>query len=119
MVSLTEKLQAEEVVGAAISAQKFDPLPWDITHVSAHQVIMKIEDRLSSRSGESVVVDEDGPQVMDSGDSYFPSDNYPYCMAPVDMLQSEEDNKSGDGRNYFPDDQHHGEEEPLNWWVWS
>ncbi|KAF5457236.1 hypothetical protein F2P56_021351 [Juglans regia] len=123
LVSLAEKLQAEDVVGAAISAQKFDPFPGDITHVSTLQVIVKAEDRLSSRSGESAVVDEDGPQVMDSGDSYFPSDNYPYCVAPVDMVQSDqEDNKSGDGRNYFPDhdqDQHHGEEEPLSWWMWS
>ncbi|KAG2710366.1 hypothetical protein I3843_04G023700 [Carya illinoinensis] len=120
VVSLTEKIQAEDRVGAAISAQKFDPFPGDITHVSALRVNVKAEDRLSSRSGESAVVDEDGPQVMDSGDSYFPSDNYPYCVAPVDMVQSEEDNKSGDGRNYFPDhDQHHGEEEPFSWWMWS
>ncbi|XP_041005785.1 LOW QUALITY PROTEIN: homeobox-leucine zipper protein HAT5 [Juglans microcarpa x Juglans regia] len=125
VVSLTEKLQAKEEVGAAISAQKFDPLPGDTTHVSSLQFNVKVEDRLSSGSGGSAVVDEDGPQLVDSGDSYFPGDNYPGFVAAVDGVQSEEDNKSDDSRNYFSDvfaaaeHQNHGEEEPLGWWVWS
>lgn len=126
VVSLTEKLQAKEEVGAAISAQKFDPLPGDMTYVSSLEFNVKVEDRLSSGSGGSAVVDEDGPQLVDSGDSYFPGDNYTGFVAVVDGVQSEEDDKSDDGRNYFSDvfaaaeHQHHGEEEePSGWWVWS
>ncbi|XP_059452643.1 homeobox-leucine zipper protein HAT5 isoform X1 [Corylus avellana] len=124
VVSLTEKLQAKEVAGAAISAQKPDPLPGDITHVSALQFSVKAEDHLSSGSGGSAVVDEDGPQLVDSCDSYFPSDNYPGCVAPVDGVQSEEDDRSDDARSYLSDvfaaaEHQQQEEESLGWWVWA
>lgn len=125
MVSLTEKLQAKEVAGAASSVQKSDPLLGDITHVSALQFSVKVEDRLSSGSGGSAVVDEDGPQLVDSGDSYFPSDNYPGCVAAVDGVQSEEDDRSDDARSYFSgvfaaaEQQQQVEEESLGWWVWA
>lgn len=126
MFSLTEKLQAMEVAGAAISAPKSDPLPGDVTYVSAIQFSVKVEDRLSSGSGGSAVLDEDGPQLVDSGDSYFPSDNYLGYVVPVYRVQSEEDDRSDDGRSYFSDvfaaaehQQHPEEEEPLGWWVWS
>ncbi|KAG6659463.1 homeobox-leucine zipper protein HAT5 [Carya illinoinensis] len=125
VASLTEKLQAKEEVGAAISDKKFDPLPGDMIHVSSLQFNVKVEDRLSSGSGGSAVVDEDGPQLVDSGDSYFPGDNYSGFVAAVDVVQSEEDDKSDDGRNYFAgvfadaEHQHHGEEVPSGWWVWS
>lgn len=124
MVSLTEKLQAKEVAGTAISVQKSDPLLGDITHVSALQFSVKVEDRLSSGSGGSAVVDEDGPQLVDSGDSYFPSDNYPGCVAAVDGVQSEEDDRRDDARSYFSGvfaaaEQQQQEEESLGWWVWA
>jgi len=119
VVSLNEKLQAKGVGGAAIPAQKPESVPEDITNVSAPQLSVKVEE-----SGGSAVVDEDGPQLVDSGNSYFPSDNYPGCVAPVDGVQSEDD-RSDDGRSYFcnvfaaAEDQHHEEEEGLGWWVWS
>uniref|UniRef100_A0A5B6YLA3 Homeobox-leucine zipper protein n=1 Tax=Davidia involucrata TaxID=16924 RepID=A0A5B6YLA3_DAVIN len=122
VASLTEKLQAKEAAGAP----KSDPFPADVPHVSTLQFNVKVEDRLSTGSGGSAVVDEDGPQLVDSGDSYFPdSGDYPGCMAPVDGVQSEEDDGSDDGRSYFSDvfvaeeQQHHDEGEPLGWWVWS
>ncbi|KAA8548088.1 hypothetical protein F0562_004651 [Nyssa sinensis] len=120
VVSLTEKLQAKEVAGAP----KSEPLPADAPLVSTLLVNVKVEDRLSTGSGGSAVVDEDGPQLVDSGDSYFPNDEYPGCVAP-----SEEDDGSDDGRSCFPDvfmvveqereQQQHDEGEPLSWWVWQ
>ncbi|PSR87590.1 Homeobox-leucine zipper protein [Actinidia chinensis var. chinensis] len=118
VVSLTEKVQAKEVAGA-----KSDSVPEDVPILSPLQLNVKAEDRLCS--GGSAVVDEDGPQLMDSGDSYFLNDNYPGCMGPVDSLQSEEDDGSGDGQSFFScalaaaEQQLHGEGEPLGWWVWS
>ncbi|PSS30393.1 Homeobox-leucine zipper protein [Actinidia chinensis var. chinensis] len=120
VVSLTEKVQAKEVAGVTS-----DPVPEDAPILSPLQLNVKAEDRLSSGSSGSAVVDEDGPQLMDSGDSYFLNDNYPGCMGPVDGLQSEEDDGSDDGRSFFlcalaaEEQQHHEEGEPLSWWVWS
>ncbi|KAF3959884.1 hypothetical protein ACB098_01G271600 [Castanea mollissima] len=111
VVSLNEKLQAKGVAGADILAQKAEPLPGDITNVSALQFSVKVEDRLSCGSD---VVDEDGPQILDTGDSYFPSDNYPA-----------EDDGSDDGHSYFrnvfvaAEPQHQEDEEPLEWLEWS
>ncbi|CAK9160167.1 unnamed protein product [Ilex paraguariensis] len=115
VVSLTEKLQAKE-----------DPLPVDAAHVPAMQFTMKVEDRLSMDSGESAVVDENGPQLVDGCDSYLPSEYYPGCVAtPLEGIQSEDDDGSDDGRSYFSnafvatEEQHRGEGETLGWWVWS
>ncbi|KAK6913126.1 Homeobox domain [Dillenia turbinata] len=124
VVSLTEELQAKELAGAPLHNEKSDQLLVDATHVAALQTSVKVEDRLSSGTGGSAVVDEDGPQLVDSGDSYFPNDNYLECVAPVEMVPSEEDDGSEDGRNYLSDvfvatEQHHHEEgEALGWWVW-
>uniref|UniRef100_A0A5B7C3L4 Putative Homeobox-leucine zipper protein HAT5 n=1 Tax=Davidia involucrata TaxID=16924 RepID=A0A5B7C3L4_DAVIN len=123
VVSLTEKLQAKEAAGVP----KSDPLPAaDVPHVSSLQINVKVEDRLSTGSGVSAVVDEDGPQLVDSGDSCFPDDNYPGYVAPVDGVQSEEDDGgSDDGWSYFSqvfvaaEQQHHEDGETLGWWVWS
>ncbi|KAL7190389.1 hypothetical protein ACSBR2_022627 [Camellia fascicularis] len=109
IVSLTEKLQTKEV--AAGGAPKSEPLPADVVpHVSILQLNVKVEDRLSSGSGGSAVVEEeDGPQLVDSGDSYLPKDDI-------------------DRRNYFSpvfaaagQQQHqpHDDGEPLGWWAWS
>ncbi|CAK9162814.1 unnamed protein product [Ilex paraguariensis] len=115
VVSLTEKLQAKE-----------DPLPVDAAHVPAMQFTMKVEDRLSMDSGESAVVDENGPQLVDGCDSYLPSEYYPGCVAPpLEGIQSEDDDGSDEGRSYFSDafvateEQHREEGETLGWWVWS
>ncbi|XP_057983184.1 homeobox-leucine zipper protein HAT5 [Malania oleifera] len=124
LVSLTEKLQAKEVTGAPLTGQKPEPPPANIVGMSNLQPSgLKTEDRLSSGSGGSAVVDEDGPQMVDSGDSYFPTDGYPEYMARVDGVQSEEDDGSDECRSYFTDvfavtgEQHEGE--ALGWWVWS
>lgn len=130
VLSLTEKLQAKEVAaGAPIPAPKSDPPPLPpppekeediVTHTSTIQLNVKAEDHLSTGSGGSAVVDEDGPQLVDSGDSYFLNNDYPGCV-----VQSEEDDGSDDGRGYFAEvfvavePQQHEEGEPLGWWVWS
>lgn len=119
VISLTEKLQAKEVTERAPSAAQRHDLPLAATQPGS----TKMEDRLSSGSGGSAVMDEDGrQQLLDSGDSYF---DYPGCMVPVDGVQSEEDNRSMDGQSYFPGDvfavagSEHEEGEPMGWWVWS
>ncbi|GKV37322.1 hypothetical protein SLEP1_g45362 [Rubroshorea leprosula] len=125
VASLTEKLQAKQVVTEQTTNQKVDPIPAEIVHVSAAlQHSVKVEDRLSSGSGRSAVVDGDSPQLLDSGDSYLHCDEFPGCVGPVDGVQSEEDNGSDDGQSYLnvfaaagQEQQHH--EEALEWWVWS
>ncbi|KAK6928316.1 Leucine zipper, homeobox-associated [Dillenia turbinata] len=125
VVSLTEKLLTKELAGAPLQNEKSDQLPVDSAHVAAPQISVKVEDRLSSGSGGSAVVDEDCPQLLDSGDSYFPNDNYQECMALIEIVQSEEDDGSEDGRNYLsdvfvtPEQHHHEEGEVLGWWGWS
>ncbi|KAI8541504.1 hypothetical protein RHMOL_Rhmol08G0066100 [Rhododendron molle] len=121
VVFLTEKVQARDLAGVPpISGPKSEPLPAEPPHVKA-------EDRLSTGSGGSAVVDiEEGPHLVDSGDSYFLNAAYPTgCVGPVDGVQSEEDDGSDDGQNYFShvfaaaEGQNHGEGETLGWWVWS
>lgn len=99
--------------------------------VPAEPEVVKVEDHFSTGSGGSDVVDDlDGPQLVDSGDSYFPSDNYPphhdeYAAAAtaVAVDQSEEDDGSDDGQNHFTNpfasSADHQEDDSLGWWVWS
>lgn len=131
VISLTEKLQAKEVAGEPISGPKSDSLPMDEANASIFLLNVKIEDRLSTGSGGSAVVDEDGRQLVDSGDSFFPTCNhYLGSISPGDggIPSSEEEDGSDDGRNYFSDafapaeEHHHQEEEEgeaIGWWVWS
>ena len=117
---MTEKLQAKDVTTEPIVVQKAESVPVGV--VSSLPFDMKFEDHLSTGSAGSAVVDEDAPQLLDSSDSYFPSDEYPGCVGPVDGVHSEEDDGSDDGRSYFPNvfatnEQQH--EESLGWWVWS
>lgn len=118
---MTEKLQAKEVAGTATSAfQKVEPHQADdVDDAPPAPYCVKVEDRLSSGSGASAVVDEDGPQLLDSGDSYFQNAEYHGCLG----VQSEEDDGSDDGQSYFSDalvlaEHHQDEEEGLTWWVW-
>ncbi|KAI7727563.1 hypothetical protein M8C21_011920 [Ambrosia artemisiifolia] len=122
VLSLTEKLQSKEVLesstaGGSAAAEAEDAV--------APLIHVKAEDHFSTGSGGSAVVDDhDGPQLVDSGDSYFPDDAYPheYAAAPVD--QSEEDDGSDNGHNDFPypfattDHHQHEEADVLGWWVW-
>lgn len=130
VLSLNEKLQARDIPGAPIFDQKIDPLPVDIAQLSALPFSMRVEDRLSTGSGGSAVVDMDSPQlVVDSVDSYFPADNYAGYIARINRVQSEDDDGSDDGRSYFSDvfvapeseQQNHIHEagDELSWWVWS
>ncbi|KAL1824597.1 hypothetical protein ACET3Z_011375 [Daucus carota] len=135
VVSLSEKLQAKEIVREPTP----DENPEEVVSAEAAgggvSVTVKVEDRLSTETGGSAVVEEDGRQVMDSGDSYFPNDNdqvndYSRCLS-MDQVHSDEDDGSGDGRNsYFyhefvevdrvePQAHHRDEGEALGWWVWS
>ncbi|KAF8407932.1 hypothetical protein HHK36_007072 [Tetracentron sinense] len=126
VISLTEKLQAKEVSGVAVMvAHKTDAvLPVNEADVLAVQVSAKAEDHLSSGSAGSAVVD-DGPQLVDSGDSYFLDSDYRGCMSHIEGIHLEEEDGSDDCRCYFPDafaaaeQQFHEEEESLDWWVWS
>ncbi|PON33292.1 Octamer-binding transcription factor [Parasponia andersonii] len=130
VASLMEKLKAKEEAGVIPPpVQKPGTLPGDMNEIMGTQFSAKVEDRLSTGSGGSAVVDEEGPQLVDSGDSYLQSCvQYPAgCMAAVDGgVQSEEDDGSDDGRSYFSVDvfaaaerQQQAEEgEALGWWVW-
>ncbi|KAF8378301.1 hypothetical protein HHK36_029640 [Tetracentron sinense] len=120
VASLNEKVQAKELT---VVGQNSDSLlPADEAVVFAAQLSVKAEDRLSSGSGRSAVVDKDCPQLMDSGDSFF-LDDYRGGMVPMDGIQSEEDDGSDDGRSYFSDvfaaaeHLHHDDGDALGWWV--
>ncbi|KAI3768704.1 hypothetical protein L2E82_19534 [Cichorium intybus] len=122
LLSLTEKLQSKEAAGISATGEDIDTAAED--YIPPPFATVKLEDHLSTGSGGSAVVDDlDGPQLVDSGDSYFPEDYPPEYAAPVD--QSEEDDGSDDGRNNFPyqfataDHHHHEEDDSLGWWVWS
>ncbi|XVE83946.1 hypothetical protein DITRI_Ditri16bG0129600 [Diplodiscus trichospermus] len=121
---LTEKLQAKDVATEPTSGQKDELLPAETG--SSLQLRVKVEDHQSSGSAGSAVVDEDAPQLLDSCDSYFPSDEYARCVGLVDRVQSEEEDGSDDGCSYFSNvftateqQQQQNNEEPLGWWVWS
>ncbi|KAL8162134.1 hypothetical protein V2J09_013623 [Rumex salicifolius] len=100
---LTETLQARDVNGSLKPGPSqgpiadpniVDPLPVD----PAQQLSTKAEDLLSSGStvGSAVVNEDVNPQLVDSGDSYFPG--YPPLAGPIDaVVQSEEDDGSEDG----------------------
>ncbi|KAK7266130.1 hypothetical protein RIF29_18770 [Crotalaria pallida] len=122
VVSLNEKLQVEakEIPGEPISDKKSEAMPVDIAQIFGMKVV---EDRLSTGSVGSAVVDEGSPQlVVDSVDSYFPAENY--AVAAVERVQSEEDDGSDDGRSYFsdvfvaPETEHQNNEEgeAMGWW---
>ncbi|KAI6671267.1 hypothetical protein NL676_006152 [Syzygium grande] len=122
--SLNEKLSAKDVAGALASGQSSHALREEETRDSSLGFVVKVEDRLSSGSGGSAVVDEDGPQLVDSGHSYFHCDGYPGCLVAIDGVQSEEDDGSDDGRVYCSgifaaaEEPHQEGGEPLGWWAW-
>uniref|UniRef100_A0A0E0K4T7 Homeobox-leucine zipper protein n=1 Tax=Oryza punctata TaxID=4537 RepID=A0A0E0K4T7_ORYPU len=140
VMSLTEKLQEKEATegsdGAAVDASGLpaadvkvavsdaeEPAPAEEAAAAAFEVQqqVKAEDRLSTGSGGSAVVDTDalvvgcGRQhlaaVDSSVESYFPGDEYHDCvMGPMDHaaggIQSEEDDGAGsdEGCSYYADD---------------
>ncbi|KAL0377439.1 UNVERIFIED_CONTAM: Homeobox-leucine zipper protein HAT5 [Sesamum radiatum] len=114
LLSLTEKLQPKEPAG---DCQKSDPLPADVP--PCLELTVKAEDRLSTGSDNSVVVDDDGRQLLDSVDSYFPNNGYPGCVA----IHSEEEAGSDDGGSYFSDvfaaAAAEEQQEQMGWCIWS
>ncbi|KAL0343985.1 UNVERIFIED_CONTAM: Homeobox-leucine zipper protein HAT5 [Sesamum angustifolium] len=113
LLSLTDKLQPKEPAG---DCQKSDPLPADVP--PCLELTVKAEDRLSTGSDNSVVVDDDGRQLLDSVDSYFPNNGYPGCVA----IHSEEDAGSDDGGSYFSDvfaAAAEEQQEQMGWCIWS
>ncbi|KAM1272128.1 hypothetical protein ACFX2J_032861 [Malus domestica] len=143
VVSINEKLggkeQASSTKAAAFAADDHDDEKRDPLLPTGNQLVevvpitslqyscsVKVEDRLSSGSGGSAVVDEaEGPQPMDNSDSYnFPNNIHNYYShdhdthhhhhhqytAPHDHVEhhrrgvhSEEDDGSDDGQCYFSD----------------
>ncbi|KAL4031264.1 hypothetical protein IC575_009540 [Cucumis melo] len=126
VASLTEKCLAKELDGgeATIPSITSELLLADITNISIPQSGRKAEDRLSSGSDSSAVVDDNCPQLIDSGDSYFPSIEYPQCAHLPNGLQME-DNDTNDNSNYLFSDmfaatnQQSQEGRPPAWWAWS
>ena len=121
---MNEKLQPKEMDGVAVSVEISNSPPVEPGDILDLELNVKVEDHLSTGSGGSAVVDDqDGPQLVDSDDSYFPNDDYPEYVAPVD--QSEEDDGSDDGQSYFSnvfavaEQLHQREEEPMGWSVWT
>ncbi|XP_076905780.1 homeobox-leucine zipper protein HAT5-like [Bidens hawaiensis] len=117
VLSLTQKIWSKEVLenqtaggSAAVEAE-------DVLVPPGH---VKVEDHFSTGSGGSAVVDDhDGPQLVDSGDSYFPDDDYPHEYA-AHVDQSEEDDGS-DNRLYpfaTTGDHHHEDADVLGLWIW-
>ncbi|XP_076950538.1 homeobox-leucine zipper protein HAT5-like, partial [Bidens hawaiensis] len=90
VVSLTEKLQSKETTAFGQAG-----------------------DAVAMGSGGSAVVDDhEGPQLVDSGDSYFDNDDYPReyeYVVPVDQSEEDDTFESMD----------HEEDNALGWWVWS
>ncbi|BBH00396.1 homeobox 1 [Prunus dulcis] len=155
VVSINQKLEAKEetsnIKAAAFAPDhadddKCDPLvpagdemrdavPISYAAGLQYSCSVKVEDRLSSGSGGSAVVDEaEGPQLVDSGDSYnFLNEdnvhnNYPHHHHHHHSgVNSEEDDGSDDGRGYFSDvfaaavEEQVQQEEgvSMGWWVWS
>lgn len=124
VTSLTEKLQAKEGETAneppaqvpQPNQQQLDPV-----NVNRFEPAIKIEDRLSSGSVGSAVLDEDAPQLLDSCDSYFPS------IVPIHSEEDNNNNGSDNDRSCFADvfvpttspSHDHGESLGLWGWTWN
>ncbi|CAH2055366.1 unnamed protein product [Thlaspi arvense] len=120
VTSLAEKLQAkEETANEPPGQQVPEPTQLDPLNMNRFEPAIKTEDRLSSGSVGSAVLDEDAPQLLDSCDSYFPS------IVPI---HSEEDNNNNNGtdndRSCFADvfvpttSPSHDHAESLVFWGW-
>ncbi|CAN1140197.1 Homeobox-leucine zipper protein HAT5 [Linum perenne] len=122
VVSLTEKLEAKELTTEPTEDQC--RLVGEATNLLSQEVNVKAEDWVSTGSAGSAVVDEDSRQLVDSGDSYFPGDDYDYDYHGG-IVPGEEEDRSEDGDGYFTnvfvDNQQEEDqgEEALGWWVWS
>nr|XP_009417556.1 PREDICTED: homeobox-leucine zipper protein HOX16-like [Musa acuminata subsp. malaccensis] len=104
VISLTEKLQSKAAALMAAAASVNDP--------ASLGVPKKAEDRLSTGSGGSAVVDAN--QLLHSSEESCLPDGY-HSMGLVDgRVHSEEDDASDEGCNYYSE-----EDAQLGWWVWN
>lgn len=120
VASLTEKCQAQGLNGGEAPIPS-ELLLAEIAHVSAPHSGRKAEDRLSSGSDSSAVIDDNCPQLIDSGDSYFPSSEYPQLP---NGLQIEHDDTNDNSNYLFSDmfaaaNQQNQEGGPPSWWTWT
>lgn len=112
VTSLTEKLQGK--VETANEPPGQVPEPNQLDPVYINPAVIKTEDRLSSGSVGSAVLDEDAPQLLDSCDSYFPS------IVPIHSHNNGSDND----RSCFADvfvpttSPSHDHGESLVFWGW-
>ena len=128
MTSLTEKFLAKELDGggeAPIPCVTSEPLLADIGHVSAPHSSRKAEDRLSSGSDGSTVIDDNCRQLIDCCDSYFPSNEYLQCAPLPNGLQMEHDDSNNNSNYLFSDmfavtgqQNQEGMGGPPAWWTW-
>ncbi|XP_022934435.1 homeobox-leucine zipper protein HAT5-like [Cucurbita moschata] len=128
VASLTEKCLAKELDGggeAPIPCVTSEPLLADIGHVSAPHSSRKAEDRLSSGSDDSTVIDDNCRQLTDCCDSYFPSNEYLQCAPLPNGLQMEHDDSNNNSNYLFSDmfavtgqQNQEGLGGPPAWWTW-
>ncbi|CAI9766752.1 unnamed protein product [Fraxinus pennsylvanica] len=122
VLSMTEKLGPKELAGEPVYYQISDTLPVVASPAPSLQISVKVEDRLSTGSDGSAVVDEGCPHLVDSGNSYFPENEYPGYVAAIDCVHSEEDYGSDDIGNYFSasvgaEQEQHEDVEALGWFI--
>ncbi|KAK1441113.1 hypothetical protein QVD17_06951 [Tagetes erecta] len=117
-----ETLVPKEVPETSIIGQDSNSAIQEVRDIPAPLDKIKVDDHFSAGSGESAVVDNyDGLQLLDSGDSYFPDDNYLSEYVVVNVDKSEEDDGSDRGHKHFRyplETTDHGENDDLSWWVW-
>lgn len=126
MASLTETCVAKELDRgeAPVPCITSEPLLADVARVSAPQSSRKAEDRHSSGSDSSAVIDDNCLQLIDSGASYFPSNEYPQCASLPTGLQMEHDDRNDNSNYLFSDlfaatnQQNQEGGEPPAWWSW-
>ncbi|CAH8334460.1 unnamed protein product [Eruca vesicaria subsp. sativa] len=103
--SLAEKVQTKE-----------ETAPVQVPESNQLEPAIKTEERLSSGSVGSAVLDENAPQLLDSCDSYFPS------IVPVHHLQEDNNNNnngsSDNDRSCFADVFVQGGES-FGYWGWT
>ncbi|KAK4477394.1 hypothetical protein RD792_016615 [Penstemon davidsonii] len=120
LISLsTEKVQSKESAEETAACTKSEAPPEEVPPPCL-QLTIKVEDRLSTDG--SAVIDDNGPQLIDSGaDSYFQNE-YSGCVAAFDSVNSEEDDGTGsdDNGSYFSNVFSAAvQQEPIGWSIWS
>lgn len=117
VISLTDKLQTKQFTEMGpTNPKQEDPVAAATSEIKApNSQLQKVEDRLSTGSG---VVDEEGPQLVDStGESYF-QENYQGGYG-VGIHSEEDDGGSDEGCSYLPAEMFPENHNTEGWWVWN